>query len=118
MAYTYLYNSFSDFSEQELNKFGKNLTFVYRSSKKSVNLKSDGDQYSIEFEDFTEIIAILDNFLIRLSDHYKRMAVKNFRFKLKYDKEFVKHLTHRFLKAVEIHAKERIKLKDLEVSSK
>ncbi|CAB3234515.1 unnamed protein product [Arctia plantaginis] len=105
---------FTDFSQEELNKFGNNLNFVYRSSKKCVTLKSDGDTYSIECEDFTEIIAILDNFVIRLLDHYNRMAVKSFRFKLKYDKEFVKHLTHRFLKSVEIHAKERIKLKDLE----
>lgn len=79
-------------------------------------MNTDVDQYSFEAEDFTEMISILDHFLIRLLDHYKRMTIKDFRFKLKYDKEFVKQLTHRFLKCVETHAKERIKLKDLEVS--
>ncbi|XP_075969383.1 Bardet-Biedl syndrome 9 [Anticarsia gemmatalis] len=105
---------FTDFSEEELTKFGNNLTFVYRSTKKYITLKTDVEQYSIEAEDFTEMISILDHFLIRITDHYKRMAVKDFRFKLKYDKEFIKQLTHRFLKCVETHAKERIKLKDLE----
>lgn len=88
---------------------------MYRSTKRTVTIKTDVEQYSMEADDFTEITSILDNFLIRLSDHYIRMGIKDFRFQLKLEKEFVKQLVHRFLKCVEMHAKERIKLKDLEV---
>ncbi|CAH0604573.1 unnamed protein product [Chrysodeixis includens] len=105
---------FTDFSEDEMKKYGNVLTFMYRSTKRTVTLKTDVEQYSMEADDFTEITSILDNFIIRLSDHYIRMGVKDFRFQIKLDKESVKQLIHRFLKCVEVHAKERIKLKDLE----
>lgn len=43
------------------------------------------------------------------------MSTKDFRFDFQYDKEFKKQLLHSFLKSIEIHAKERIKLKGFEV---
>lgn len=59
--------------------------------------------------------SILDHFIIRLSDHYKRMGV-DFQFKLIYDKEFVKQVMQKFFRIIETHAKERLKLKTSEVS--
>ncbi|CAD0196687.1 unnamed protein product [Chrysodeixis includens] len=74
------------FSEDEMKKYGNVLTFMYRSTKRTVTLKTDVEQYSMEADDFTEITS-LDNFIIRLSDHYIRMGVKDFRFQIKLDKE-------------------------------
>lgn len=69
----------------------------------------------MEANDFSDIIAVLDHFLIKLTDHHTRMGVKDFRFSIEYDKEFIKQLVHKFLKCIETHAKERNKLKELEV---
>lgn len=46
------------------------------------------------------------------------MGVKDFKFNIINDKEFIKQLIHKFLKCVETHAKERNQLKELEVTSK
>ncbi|KAJ8725530.1 hypothetical protein PYW08_003713 [Mythimna loreyi] len=105
---------FTDFSEDELKKYGNTITLAYRSTKKMVTLKTDGEMYLMEANDFTDMIAVLDHFLIKLTDHHNRMGVKDFRFNIKHDKEFTRQLVHKFLKCVEIHAKERNALKELE----
>ncbi|CAH1646180.1 unnamed protein product [Spodoptera littoralis] len=105
---------FTDFSEDELRKYGSTVTLAYRSTKQTITLKSEVEQYLVQADDFTEITAVLDHFLIKLIDHNMRMGVKDFRFNIKHDKEFVRQLTHKFLKCVETHAKERNKLKELE----
>lgn len=73
-------------------------------------------QYSIEANDITDITSVLLNLIVRLSDHMARMNVNDFRFNVKIDGELSKQITHRFLKSIEVHAKERIKLSSLEVS--
>ncbi|XP_021183522.3 protein PTHB1 [Helicoverpa armigera] len=105
---------FTDFSEDELKKYGNTITFSYRATKQTVTLKTDLEQYTIEAEDFTEITSVLDHFLIKLMDHNARMGVKDFKFNIINDKEFIKQLIHKFLKCVETHAKERNQLKELE----
>ncbi|XP_026758108.2 protein PTHB1 isoform X2 [Galleria mellonella] len=108
---------FADFSEQELLQYGGSpeiVTFSYRANKKTVTLKSSGEQYSIEADDFPEIASILDYFIFKLMDHFARMGISDFRFYIKCDKEFIKQITHKFLKSIEAHAKERIKLKTFE----
>ena len=99
-----------------MKKYGNTLTLTYRSTKQTVTLKTDGEQYSIEANDLTDIIAVFDHFLIKLIDHHARMGVKDFTFNIKHDKEFTRQLVHKFLKCVETHAKERNKLKELEVT--
>lgn len=106
----------TDFSEEELRKYGDTVTLSYRSTKQTITLKSEVEQYLVEADDFTEITAVLDHFLIKLIDHNMRMGAKDFRFNIKHDKEFVRQLIHKFLKCVETHAKERNKLKELEVT--
>lgn len=112
---------FPDFTEEDLKTEGGDtecITFAYRSTKKAVTIKTSPTQYIIEADEFTEMSCLLDHFLLRLSDHYQRMGVKDFRFKLKYDKEFVKQVMHKFLRSIEAHAKERTKLDTSEVSTK
>ncbi|KAJ0180414.1 hypothetical protein K1T71_003818 [Dendrolimus kikuchii] len=106
----------TDFSEEELAKYTKEdrVSFLYRSTKKLVTLRATTKQYAIEAEDFTDLTAILDHFILRLVDYFYRINVTDFHYQLIYDKEFVKLLTHRFLRSIEVHAKERVKLKDYE----
>lgn len=118
MFYIYL---ILDFTEEDLSKNrgnGDSITFAYRSSKKSVTVKASSTQYHFEVNDISDMTSTLDHFIIRLMDHYKRMGIKDFTFKLKYDKEFVKLVIVKFLKSIETHAKERIKLKTYEVRSR
>lgn len=89
--------------------------FEYRSTKKTANIRLSENQYIVEADSFTEITTILDHLVLRLTDHYKRMGVKDFNFQLVYDQEFIKTLLQTFLKSIEIHAKERVKLNSLEV---
>lgn len=101
-----------------MSKYGganNTITFAYRSSKKTITLKSSSSQYTLEANELPEMTSTLDHFIIRLTDHYKRMGVKDFSYKLKYDRDFVKMVIVKFLKSIEFHAKERIKLKTYEV---
>lgn len=79
-------------------------------------MTSSNEQYFIEGDDFTVITAVMDHFLIRLSDHYKRMEVNDFHVKIVHDKELLKQMLLKFYKSIEIHAKERIQLNSLNVS--
>lgn len=107
----------SDFSGEELEKYMKldNVSLSYRSTEKTVTLKIITEkQYEIAAEDYTEITTILEQFLIKLRDQYATENMNDFRCQLKYDKEFVKQLIHRFLKSIELHAKERVSLNKYE----
>ncbi|KAG6450044.1 hypothetical protein O3G_MSEX006378 [Manduca sexta] len=108
---------FTDFTEEELTKLcGSSdvITFEYRSTKKIAKIRLSENQYIMEADNFTEITTMLDHLLLRLTDHYKRMGVKDFSFQLVYDQEFIKSLLQKFLKSIETHAKERVKLNSLE----
>lgn len=72
-------------------------------------------KYAMDAVDFTELTAMLDHFLLRLTDYFSRIDVKDFQYELIYDKEFIKLLIYRFLKSIEVHARERVKLKKSEV---
>lgn len=93
----------------------KEITFIHRSTKKTVTLKATDKEYSVEAKDTPEITSLLIHFITRLKEHFTRKDVNDFHFKLKFDEEFAKQLTHKFLKSIESHAKERIKLKGCEV---
>lgn len=111
--------SFADFSEDELNSLGNSdsrVVFMYRTTKKSVMLRATDSLYTLEAEDFPEMAAILIHLTYKLTDHFVRMGVKDFKFSLKMTKELFKQITFKFLKSVETHAKDRMKLKSLEVS--
>lgn len=109
----------SDFSEEDLYTNGNsanNVTFQYRSTKKTVTLKASDKIYSIEAKDFPEMSALLDHFIYKLSEHFTRTGVTDFKYSIKIDKELFKQIIFKFLKSVETHAKDRMVLKDLEVS--
>ncbi|KAL0841922.1 hypothetical protein ABMA28_014154 [Loxostege sticticalis] len=108
---------FTDFSEDELNRLGNSdsrVIFMYRTTKKSVMLRATDSLYTLEAEDFPEMAAILNHLTYKLTDHFVRMGVKDFKFSLKMTKELFKQITFKFLKSVETHAKDRMKLKSLE----
>lgn len=115
---THVKQFFLDFSEEELYSVGNSnhVTLQYRSTKKIVTLKATENYYSIQANDFPEMTALLDHFIFKLLDHFSRMGVKDFQFNIKIDKELFKQMTFKFLKSVEIHAKDRLRLKDFEVS--
>ncbi|XP_013186450.2 protein PTHB1 isoform X2 [Amyelois transitella] len=105
---------FTDFSEEELLKSENSLNavkFMYRNSKKNVAFKENGNYYNIEASDFPEIVAVMEHFLFRLENHHTRMGIKDFKCYVKLDKETNKQLIHKFLKSIENHAKERLRLK-------
>ncbi|XP_053625043.1 protein PTHB1 [Plodia interpunctella] len=108
---------FTDFAEEELLKHGSNpnvITLMYRNTKGNVTIRGHGNYYSVETSDFSEIIAVMDHFIIKLEDHYARMGNKDFKYHIEMEKETNKQLIHRFLKSIESHAKERTKLKKFE----
>lgn len=81
-------------------------------------MKAIDKQYSIEADDIPDITSVLLNLITRLSEHNARMNVNDFSFNVRIDLDMTKQITHRFLKSIELHAKERNKLNSLEVSNK
>lgn len=80
-------------------------------------MKAIDKQYSVEANDITDIISVLLNLITRLSEYNARMDVNDFRFSVRIDAELTKQITHRFLKSIEVHAKERNNLNSLEVNN-
>lgn len=109
----------SDFTKEELLIHGRShdITFVYRATRKTVTIKAIDKQYSIEADDITEITSVLLNLITRLSEYYARINVNDFLFNVRLNVELTKQITHSFLKSIEVHAKERNKLNELEVSN-
>ncbi|XP_073944203.1 Bardet-Biedl syndrome 9 isoform X3 [Choristoneura fumiferana] len=108
---------FTDFSEEELAEHGtlsEAVTFAYRNTKKTVTVTGSGQRYTLEAKDFSDIIPLLDHLIIKLIDHYTRMAKSEFQYKYKFDSEISKQIIVKLLKSIEVHAKERIKLKNSE----
>lgn len=115
----YLIKIFLDFSEEELAAYGtvsEVVTFAYRNTKRTVTVTRSGQRYTLEAKDFSDIIPLLDHLVIRLIDHYTRMAKSEFQYEYKFDSEISKQMIVKLLKSIEVHAKERIKLKNSEVS--
>lgn len=81
-----------------------------------MTVTGSGEQYALEAKYFSDIIPLLDHLVIKLIDHYTRMAKSEFQFKFKFDSEMSKQMIIKLLKTIEVHAKERIKLKSSEVS--
>lgn len=81
-----------------------------------MTLKADDNIYSIQTNDISDMNAVLDHFIMKLKEHCSRNSLKDFKISLKFDQTFYKQVIHKFLKSIENHAKERIKLKALEVS--
>ncbi|XP_052737741.1 protein PTHB1 isoform X2 [Bicyclus anynana] len=107
----------SDFSKEELASYISNdtLTFAYRTSQKTVTIKAyDNNMYRIEANEVTEIAPMLNHFVQRLEDHYKRIDVAEFEMNVGINGEIIRQIMHKFLKSVELHARQRVKLKDLE----
>ncbi|XP_063377929.1 protein PTHB1 [Cydia fagiglandana] len=108
---------FTDFSEEEMDEHGnlsESVTFTYRNTKRNVTVRAAEKQYSVEAKEFSDIIAILDHLINKLSDHYARMDKADFRYNFQFDSELSKQIIVKLLKSIEVHAKERIKLKSSE----
>ncbi|XP_039746992.1 protein PTHB1 isoform X2 [Pararge aegeria] len=107
---------FTDFNKEELEGFISKdmLTFAYRTSHKTVTIKAYDHMYRIEANEVSEIAPILDHFLHKLEDYYNRIGLTEFEIKVAINGEIIRQIMHKFLKSVESHAKERIKLKELE----
>ncbi|XP_049866625.1 protein PTHB1 isoform X2 [Pectinophora gossypiella] len=108
---------FTDFTKEDLTKYGisdNNITFTYRSTKKTVTLKATDNQYIIEAKDYSDMTAVLQHFTMKLASHFERSGVKDFRISIRIDKDTAKMLTHNFMKNIESHAKERVKSKKFE----
>lgn len=82
-----------------------------------MSVKGIDKQYSVEANDITDITSVLLNLITRLREYYSRMNINDFRFNVKIDAELTKQITHRFLKSIEGHAKERNRLNSLEVNN-
>lgn len=74
--------------------------------------------YRIEAEEVSEIAPMLDHFLHKLEDYYSRMGILEFEINVAINGEIIRQIMQKFLKSVESHAKERIKLKEFEVRPK
>ncbi|KAI5636293.1 protein PTHB1 [Phthorimaea operculella] len=114
-----LFEIFTDFTKEHLVKHGSTenaISFIYRTTKKIVTIRANEKQYSIEAEDYADMTAVLENFIKKLTEHYERMNLNEVQMLVKIDEEFAKTITHKFMKSIETHAKERIKLKTLEDS--
>ncbi|CAK1582085.1 unnamed protein product [Parnassius mnemosyne] len=107
---------FTDFMPDQLIKLENTpntITFKYRTTGNTITLKGKDQEYSIESNDFPEIASILVYFLHKLNEHYMRSNI-GIRLTLKPSMDFILQMIHRFLKSIETHSKERIKLKKLE----
>lgn len=80
-----------------------------------MTVKVIGKQYCFEANDITDITSVLLNVMTRLNEYNARMNKRDFHFNARIDVELAKQITHRFLKSIEAHAKERNKLNTLEV---
>ncbi|XP_045491843.1 protein PTHB1 [Colias croceus] len=88
-------------------------TFCYKNIRKSVTIKYMVDHYIIEADDYTEIFPVLQNFVQRIKVNELNMN-SDFTIIFKPSPELINNMTHKFLKCIEVHAKERIVLKNLE----
>ncbi|XP_034840649.1 protein PTHB1 [Maniola hyperantus] len=114
---TDLIELFTDFNKEELAGYisKETLTFAYRTSNKTVTIKAyDDNMYRIEANEVSEIAPMLDHFIKKLEDYYTRIGVMEFEVNIAINGEIIRQIMHKFIKSVESHAKERIKLKDLE----
>lgn len=91
------------------------LTLKYRTSNNMVTLKISENMYSIEANDFTEMSPIIDYIINFLKSYHEKQGVSDFNIHCIVNGELIKQIIHAFLKSIEGHAKERVKLKSLEV---
>lgn len=91
------------------------LTFKYRILNKTVTFKTE-DIYTIEANEFSIISPILEYFIFNLKTYYTETGIKDFKINFILNGDSVKLILHTFLKSIENHSKERIKMKSLEVS--
>ncbi|KAI8435162.1 hypothetical protein MSG28_003534 [Choristoneura fumiferana] len=78
-------------------------------SDNNIALYLDGNKPCINVNEI-----FTDHLIIKLIDHYTRMAKSEFQYKYKFDSEISKQIIVKLLKSIEVHAKERIKLKNSE----
>ncbi|XP_047528167.1 protein PTHB1 [Vanessa atalanta] len=107
---------FTEYTEEDLTRYTtvkNNLTFKYRTSNNTVTVKSN-DLYTIEANDFSIMYPIFEYFVNNLKIYYVRTGVTDFKINFNLDGELIKLILHTFLKSIENHAKERIKMKSLE----
>ncbi|KAL4714089.1 hypothetical protein ACJJTC_008443 [Scirpophaga incertulas] len=107
---------FTDFSIEELcnAENAEDITMVYRSTKKTVTIRAQDGHYIFEADDFPEMRALLEHFIINLTDHFRRMDDKDFKLEIIVNRDLFKQILFKFLKYVEYHAKERTTLKSFE----
>lgn len=91
------------------------LTFKYRTLNKTVTFKTE-DIYTIEANEFSIISPILEYFIFNLKTYYTETGIKDFKINFILNGDSIKLILHTFLKSIENHSKERIKMKSLEVS--
>ncbi|CAK1552174.1 unnamed protein product [Leptosia nina] len=89
-------------------------TFLYKNTNKIVIFQMKEEQYTIEAKDCVEIFPIVNNILHRFEEYYRQKSVNNFEIAFNMTPELIKQIIHKFLKCVEVHAKERLQCKDLE----
>ncbi|KPJ07847.1 Protein PTHB1 [Papilio machaon] len=105
-----------DFTKEELSNFEapvNNITFKYKTTNKTVTVYTNEQEYIIESDDYPEILSVLDHLLNKLNEYYIQTNI-GVHIIVKPSKEFITQIIHRFLKSIETHAKERIKLKKLQ----
>ncbi|CAH2086656.1 unnamed protein product [Euphydryas editha] len=107
---------FNDITKEELAQYSsKNmLTFKYRTLNKTVTFKTEDIIYTIEANEFSIMSPILEYFIFKLKTYYAETGVTDFKMKFIFNGESIKLIVHTFLKSIENHSKERIKMKSLE----
>ncbi|XP_038215307.1 protein PTHB1 [Zerene cesonia] len=99
---------------KDLTDPSSTVTLSYKNTSKLVTIKHMEDHYIIEADEFTEIFPVLQYFVEKLKEHYLNMNIDSCKALFKASPELIKNMTHKFLKCIEVHAKERVILKNLE----
>lgn len=108
----------SDFTKDDLERKGSTrdiVSFIYRTNNKPATIRVNGEKYIIECMDLSQLIPILECVTYKLLEHFTRMEVKDFTINIKVEESFKTQLSHKFLKSIDAHAKDRIQIKKLEV---
>lgn len=93
------------------------MSLKYRTSNKIVTVKTSENVCSVEANEFSDISPILGHLVKALKESQIKKGVSNYDIHFIINDEQIKQIIHAFLKSIEVHAKERVKLKGLEVSS-
>lgn len=93
------------------------ISFNNISSEKTVVIMAKNQHYLIKAQNTPDVTTILETLIYKLMENSVRMKVKNFKLKIKLSQVLQTQMIIKFLKSIEIHAKDKIILQSLEVGT-